>query len=224
MSQFIIIAIDGPSASGKGTIARRIAHQFHLSHLDTGALYRAVAKEILDQGGNPDNEDDAVKAAAHIRDHFVWEMLEDEGLRNDQVADATSRSSKHAKVREILMDLQRLYASNPPHKPGLKPWTGSVLDGRDIGTIVCPDADVKFFVTASAEARADRRTKELNGRGIETSYDSVLDEMKARDERDANRETAPLKPAEDAVIFDTTGMTADEAFEKACDIIRQKTA
>lgn len=222
MSQFITIAIDGPSASGKGTIARRIAHQFHLSHMDTGALYRAVAKHILDQGKNPDDKDAAIEAAEYIRDHLSWEMLEDEGLRNDTVADATSRSSKIPEVREILLETQRLYASRPPHKPHLKPWAGSILDGRDIGTVICPDADIKFYVTASTETRADRRTRELHTRGIMADYHTVLREMKDRDERDMNRATAPLKPSEDAIILDTTAMDADQAFEKACEIVRAK--
>jgi len=224
MSHFITIAIDGPSASGKGTIARRLAYQFHLSHLDTGALYRAVAKRILDQGQSPDDPVAAANAATHIRDNLSWEMLEDEALRNDIVADATSRSSKIPQVREILLDTQRLYAIRPPHRPGLKPWAGSILDGRDIGTIVCPDADVKFFVTASAEIRADRRTKELAARGIPANYETVLEEMKARDLRDSTRSTAPSKPANDAVILDTTTLTSDEAFEKACAVIREKLA
>ncbi|HNQ91658.1 MAG TPA: (d)CMP kinase, partial [Alphaproteobacteria bacterium] len=204
MSQFITIAIDGPSASGKGTIARRLALQFHLSHMDTGALYRAVAKHILDQGRSPDDKQAAIAAATFVRDNLSWEMLEDEALRNDTVADATSRSSKFPEVRDVLLDIQHLYATRPPHKPHLRPWAGSILDGRDIGTIVCPTADVKFFVTASAEIRADRRTKELNARGIEADYATVLQEMKDRDARDSNRSAAPLKPADDAIILDTT--------------------
>lgn len=222
MSNFIVIAIDGPSASGKGTIARRLADTFHLSHLDTGAVYRAAAKYILDHNQNPDDEAAAIAAAEYVRDHLSWEMLGDEGLRNDRVADATSRSSRFPAVRAVLMDVQRLYANHPPHKPGLKPWAGSVLDGRDIGTVICPDATVKFYITASAECRADRRTIELLGRGIKADYETVLADMIARDERDKNRAANPLKPADDAIILDTSQLTAEEAYLKACDLVRER--
>lgn len=222
MSNFIVIAIDGPSASGKGTIARRLADEFHLSHLDTGALYRAAAKRILDEGQNPDDNAAAIAAAEFVRDHLSWEMLHDEGLRNDRVADATSRSSRFPEVRAVLMDVQRLYANHPPHKPGLKPWAGSVLDGRDIGTVICPDAAVKFYITASAECRAKRRAEELTQRGLSGDYATVLADMKARDERDSTRAVNPLKPADDAIILDTSNLTADEAFEQACDHVRMR--
>ncbi|OIN86940.1 MAG: cytidylate kinase [Alphaproteobacteria bacterium CG1_02_46_17] len=218
------IAIDGPSASGKGTIARRLAEHFHLSYLDTGALYRAVAKHILDQGKNPDSPEDAVASAIYVRDHLSWEMLEDQALRNDIVADATSRSSQIPAVREILKDTQRQFAQHPPHKPDLKPWAGSILDGRDIGTVVCPDATIKFFITASPEVRADRRTKELLAKGIDTTYKTVLLDMLDRDARDRNRSVAPARAAEDAIILDTSDLTADAVFEKACDLIKKKLA
>lgn len=220
MSNFITIAVDGPSASGKGTLARRLAGQFHLSYLDTGALYRTVAKQILENGDNPDDPDAAIQSAMFVRDHFSWEMLEDPSLRTDTVADATSRSSKIAELRDVLTGIQRHYATNPPHSPHQKPWQGSILDGRDIGTVICPDATIKFYVTASAETRAERRTKELNEKGILTDYETVLKDMKDRDERDSTRAVRPLKPADDAIILDTTDLTADEAFEKACDIVR----
>ncbi len=222
MSLFLKIAVDGPSASGKGTIARRLADQFHLSYLDTGALYRVVAKHILENGGNPDNPEDALKAAIFVRDHFNWDMLEDPSIRNDVVADATSRSSQIPVLREALMDFQRDFASHPPHNPHSKPWEGSILDGRDIGTVICPDADVKFYITASTEVRAERRTKELNNKGIPSSYETVLQDMAERDARDKSRTTNPLKPAPDAVIMDTSDMSTDQVFETACAIIRRK--
>ncbi|MDY0029552.1 MAG: (d)CMP kinase [Pseudobdellovibrionaceae bacterium] len=224
MSIFLKIAVDGPSASGKGTIARRLASQFHLSYLDTGALYRVVAKHILENGGNPDNPEDALKSALFIRDHFSWNMLEDPGIRNDVVADATSRSSQIPVLREALKAFQKDFAAHPPHKPHLKPWEGSILDGRDIGTSICPDADVKLYITASTEVRAQRRTKELNGKGIPSSYETVLQDMTERDARDKSRTTNPLRPADDAVILDTSNMTIDEVFEKACSVIRKKLA
>ncbi len=224
MSLFINIAIDGPSASGKGTIARRLADHFHLSYLDTGALYRAVGKHILDQGKNPDSPDDAVASALYVRDHLSWEMLEDQALRNDVVADATSRSSRIPEVREILKDTQRQFAVHPPHKPKLKPWAGSILDGRDIGTVVCPDATIKFFITASPEVRAKRRAKELISRGVNTTYEAVLLDMLDRDARDQNRTVAPAKAAEDAIILDTSDLSADEVYEKARDLVCAKLA
>ncbi len=224
MSIFMNIAIDGPSASGKGTIARRLAEHFHLSYLDTGALYRAVAKHILDQGKNPDSPEDAVASAIYVRDHLSWEMLEDQALRNDVVAEATSRSSQIPEVREILKDTQRQFAQHPPHKPDLKPWAGSILDGRDIGTVICPDATIKFFITASPEVRAQRRTKELLSKGIDTTYEAVLMDMKNRDSRDRNRSIAPAHAAKDAIILDTSDLTADAVFEKACDLIKEKLA
>lgn len=223
MSHYITIAVDGPAASGKGTLARRLANQFHLFYLDTGAIYRAAAKYILDNGRNPDDPEAAVAAALHVRDNLSWEMLSDPALRTDMVADATSRSCRFPAMREILLETQRLYASHPPamerHK---KPFQGSILDGRDIGTVVCPNADIKLYVTASTETRAERRFKELSAKGLATDYKTVLQDMQDRDARDSGRETAPLKPAADAIILDTTTMTADEALEKATEIVRQK--
>jgi cytidylate kinase len=224
MSQFITIAVDGPSASGKGTLARRLADQFHLFYLDTGAVYRCAAKRILDTGGNPDSPEDAVSAATYIRDHLTWAMIEDPALRNDIVADATSRSCRFPAVRDIVTETLRLYANHPPMGSHHKPFQGSILDGRDIGTVVCPHADVKLFVTASAEIRAERRFKELSSKGITTTYETVLQDMMDRDARDSGRETAPLKPATDAILFDTTAMDIDTAFTEAVAIIRQKIA
>ena len=225
MSQFIIIAVDGPAASGKGTLARRLAEQFHLFYLDTGTIYRAAAKHILDKGKNPDDPESALTAAIYVRDHLSWEMLNDQALRTDIVADATSRSCRFPAMREVLLDTQRLYASHPPlmeHKN--KPFQGSVLDGRDIGTVVCPHADVKLYVTANVETRAERRFKELSGKGIQTTYKTVLQDMMDRDARDSGREIAPLIPAKDAIIFDTSELDADAALAKAADIIRAKLA
>ncbi|MFA7276835.1 MAG: (d)CMP kinase [Pseudobdellovibrionaceae bacterium] len=224
MSTHIIIAVDGPAASGKGTLARRLADQLHLAHLDTGALYRLTAKHILDIKGNPDDPKDALEAALYIRDHLNWEMLENPLLRTDKVADATSRSSQFPAMREVLLETQRNFAHHPPLKHGVPPHQGAVLDGRDIGTVVCPFATIKFFVTAGTETRAERRFRELGAKGITTTYDDVLLDMQERDARDASRTTAPLKPAADAVILDTSSINADEAFEKALSIVRNKIA
>lgn len=222
MTQFITIAVDGPSASGKGTLARRLAEQFHLYYLDSGAVYRAAAKHILDQGKNPDNPEDGVSAAMYVRDHLTIEMIEDPALRNDTVADATSRLSRFPPVRDIITETLRLYATHPPVRPGHKPFQGSILDGRDIGTVVCPQAEVKLYVTASTQTRADRRFKELTGKGIATTYETVFQDMADRDARDSGREVSPLKPANDAVLFDTTHMNIETAFEQAVEIVRQK--
>lgn len=221
MSQFITIAVDGPSASGKGTLARRLADQFHLFYLDTGAVYRAAAKYILDTGRNPDNPEDAVAAATYVRDNLTWAMIDDPALRTDVVADATSRSCRFPAMRAILTETQRHYAQHPPLSCHQKSLQGSILDGRDIGTVVCPDANVKLYVTASTEVRAMRRYKELSSKGIQTTYDTVLLDMMDRDARDSNRDTAPLKPAADAVIFDTSELSIDDAFGQAVEIIRK---
>lgn len=222
MSQFITIAVDGPAASGKGTLAKRLATQFHLFYLDTGAIYRAVAKDILDKGKNPDDPEAAVASAIYVRDNLSWDMLNDPALRTDVVADATSRSCRFPAMREILLQTQRLYATHPPTMESRgKPFKGAVLDGRDIGTVVCPQADVKLYVTASVEVRAERRFKELHAKGIATTYENVLQEMADRDARDSGRETAPLKPAGDAVVLDTSILNADEAFEQATEIVRR---
>lgn len=222
MTQFITIAVDGPSASGKGTLARRLAKQFHLFYLDSGSIYRATAKRILDLGKNPDNPEDAVSAALYVRDHLTTEMIEDPALRNDVVADATSRSCRFPPVRDIITETLRTYANHPPINPHQKPFQGSILDGRDIGTVVCPNANVKLFVTANADVRAERRFKELTAKGIDTTYHTVLQDMQDRDARDSGRTIAPLKPAADAIHFDTSAMDSDTAFAKAVEIIREK--
>ena len=224
MTQFITIAVDGPSASGKGTLARRLAEQFHLYYLDTGGVYRAAAKRVLDLGKNPDSPEDAVSAAMYVRDHLTVDMIEDPSLRNDVVADATSRLSRFPPVRDIITETLRLYATHPPVRVGHKPFQGSILDGRDIGTVVCPNAEVKLYVTASTEIRAERRFKELTAKGIETSYETVFQDMADRDARDSGREASPLKPAADAIHFDTSDLNSDTAFEKAVEVVRSKIA
>jgi cytidylate kinase len=211
-----IIAIDGPSASGKGTLARSLADILGYAYLDTGAVYRLVAKAILDQGGNPGLPTDSVDAALRVQNSFDLSQLQDPALRTDEVAVATSKASAHPEVRALLMDIQRNFATHPP-----EPARGAVLDGRDIGTVVCPDALVKLFVTARPEIRAERRFKELQLKGFATTYEAVLQDMRERDARDSGRTTAPLKPAENAILFDTSDLTADKALEKALHLVRQ---
>ncbi len=198
----MIIAIDGPAASGKGTLGRRLAAHFGLRHMDTGLLYRAVGFAVLRSGSDPSNETAAEAAARALRP----EDLEAPELRADKVAQAASKVAAMPTVRDLLLKFQREFAHRPP---------GAVLDGRDIGTVVCPDADAKFYLTASLEARAQRRFKELRDRGHDVIYPAVLQDMTQRDARDSGRAVAPLKPADDALVLDSSDMTADQAFEAA---------
>lgn len=201
-----IIAIDGPAASGKGTLARRLAEYFGYHHLDTGSLYRAVGLRVLSNGKDPAIKDNAIEAALSISDRDFT----DPRLRQEKVGQAASVVSAIPEVRDILLDYQRQFASRPE---------GSILDGRDIGTVVCPDADIKIFMTASIEARAKRRHDELQEQGIEVVFESVVEDLVERDERDKHRTAAPLIPAPDAIQIDTTNMEVEEVFRKVRDII-----
>jgi cytidylate kinase len=201
-----IIAIDGPAASGKGTLARRIAGHLGFAHLDTGRLYRATARRMIDMGADLDDAAAAVAAARTIRP----EELGDPALAEDAVGAAASRVAAIAAVREALLQYQRDFARNPPDGAA-----GAVLDGRDVGTVICPDADIKLFVTAEVSVRAERRHKELLTRGENSIYARVLQDMNERDARDTNRAIAPLLPADDAWTLDTSAMSADAAFAAA---------
>ncbi len=209
-----VIAIDGPAASGKGTLARKLAETLNFAHLDTGAIYRMVALQLVQQN-KEFSEDLAIEAAQFVQQNLTDELMRHPDLRLDDVGTMASKVSAVPLVRGILLDMQRNFAQNPPAG-----FNGAVLDGRDIGTIVCPNANLKLYVTASVEIRAKRRFDELERRGLKANYDDVLQDMKERDFRDTNRETAPLKPAEDAVILDTSQMTAEEAFQVALDMAR----
>lgn len=206
----MIIAIDGPAASGKGTLARRLATHYDFAYLDTGKLYRAVGLGVLRLGGDPEDEEAATDVARSLQAN----QLDDDALKSDEAASAASKVAAIETVRAALLDFQKTLAANPPD--GKK---GAILDGRDIGTVVCPDADAKLFVTASVEVRAERRHKELLQRGETSIYERVLEDLKERDARDSARAIAPLKPAEDATQVDTSTMDADQAFEKALEII-----
>jgi CMP/dCMP kinase len=211
----MIIAIDGPAASGKGTLARRLARHFGLAHLDTGGLYRAVALRALEAGGDPA---DAAVAAAAARAVHAGD-LRDPRLREERVAQAASVVAAIPAVRQALLAFQRDFARSPPGGEA-----GAVLDGRDIGTVICPGAAAKLFVTASLEARAARRVRELRERGETAIYEAVLQDMKDRDARDSQRRAAPLVPADDAFVLDTTALDADAAFAAALDFIDRKRA
>jgi cytidylate kinase len=202
----MIIAIDGPAASGKGTIAKKIAAHYGLKHLDTGLIYRAVAKRLLDQGQRLDDHDRAVAAATALDpEHF-----DEAELKSHQVGDAASIVSAIPGVRAALIAFQRDFAADP---------TGAVLDGRDIGTVICPGADVKIFVTASPEERARRRASELRAKGEAVDEAGILADICRRDERDRSRKVAPLRPAADALLLDTTHLDIDAAFRAAVDIV-----
>ncbi|WP_430911053.1 (d)CMP kinase [Methylobacterium sp. sgz302541] len=198
----MVIAIDGPAASGKGTLARRLAAHYGLPHLDTGLLYRGVALTLLDAGFALEDEAAAARAAAAL----IADRLADPRLRERAMGEAASRISSVPAVRAALLTWQQSFAGNS---------LGAVLDGRDIGTVVCPDARVKLFVTATPEERARRRHRELSARGEETTLAAILADIRARDARDAGRSAAPLKIAEDAHVLDTTDMDADAAFAAA---------
>jgi CMP/dCMP kinase len=202
----MIIAIDGPAASGKGTIARQIAAVYGLHHLDTGLLYRAVAKAMLDAGAALDDVPRASAAALALDPT----RFDEAALKGHAVGEAASVVSAIPQVRDALIAYQRQFAMRPP---------GAVLDGRDIGTVIAPGADVKIFVTATPEVRAARRTKELREGGEAANEADVLADIKRRDERDTKRAAAPLKPAPDAHLLDTTHLGIDAAFRAAVDII-----
>jgi cytidylate kinase len=197
----LVIAVDGPAASGKGTIARALARHYDLPHMDTGLLYRAVALNLWRWGGDPGNEFEAVRAC----DHLGFDPT-DEELRSEPVSRIASAISTYPGVRAALLERQRDFAAQPG---------GAVLDGRDIGTVIAPNADVKLFVTATPEVRAQRRVRELLERGMPAHYEDVLTDIRARDERDSHRETAPLKQASDALLLDTSEMDVDQAIAEA---------
>ncbi len=207
----MIIAIDGPAASGKGTLARKIAAHYNLGYLDTGALYRAVARDVRRSGGDLDDEATAAAAARSLD----ASTLSDPSLRDPGVGDAASIVAKFPAVRAALLDFQRDFAKQEP---------GAVLDGRDIGTVVLPDADAKIFVIAETEVRADRRYKELKARGEPVTPEGVLEVIRRRDERDQSRDAAPMKPAPDAIVLDTTRLDAEQAFRRVVALIEERRA
>ena len=196
-----VIAVDGPAASGKGTIARALARHFSLPHMDTGLLYRAVALNLWRWGGDPGNEFEALRAC----DHLGFDP-DDKELRSEAVSKIASMISAYSSVRSALLKRQQDFAVQDG---------GAVLDGRDIGTVIAVDADVKLFVTAAAEVRAERRLKELQSRGMKAHYDDVLADIRSRDARDSGRDYAPLKPAADALVLDTSNLTSEQAIVEA---------
>lgn len=202
----MIIAVDGPAASGKGTVSRRLAAHYGLHYLDTGLLYRAVGAAVVAAGGDLDRSEDAVAAASALD----LDAIDAASLRGPGTGEAASRVAAHPAVRAALIEIQRTFARRPP---------GAVLDGRDIGTVVCPDANVKLYVEATAEVRAGRRHLELAGHDAAPDYQTVLDDIRRRDERDMTRPVAPLKRADDAHLLDTTDLDIEAAFREAVSLI-----
>jgi len=205
-----IIAVDGPAASGKGTIARALANHFKLPLMDTGVLYRAVALNLWRWGGDPSSEFEALRACGDI-----GAEPQDPELRSEPVSKIASMISAYPSVRAALLERQQDFANQPG---------GAVLDGRDIGTVIAPGAEVKLFVTATAEVRAERRRKELEARGIIAHYEDVLADIRARDERDSSRSVAPLKPADDAIVLDTSTIGPDAAIAEAIKLAEKRLA
>jgi CMP/dCMP kinase len=204
----MIIAVDGPTASGKGTIARALAAHYGLPHLDTGLLYRAVGRQVFLDGGDPDDAGDTLAATS-----FGESVLLDPELRSEATGGLASRVSVHAPVRQALYERQRAFATQPG---------GAVLDGRDIGTVIVPDADVKLYITASVEARALRRWKEMQARGESHSLAEIEADLRRRDERDRTRAEAPLRAADDALTLDTSKLSPAEAVAAAIDLVERR--
>jgi cytidylate kinase len=200
--------VDGPAASGKGTIARALATHFKLPHMDTGILYRAAALNLWRWGGDPASEFEAVRACSDAGSN-----LDDPELRSEPVSRIASTISAYPEVRQALLQRQRDFATQQ---------SGAVLDGRDIGTVIVPRADAKLFVTASIEVRAQRRVRELLERGMPAHYEDVMVDLKARDERDSSRSAAPLEQAADADLLDTSDMTVEQAVAKAVELVETR--
>ncbi|WOK37338.1 (d)CMP kinase [Sphingomonas sp. C3-2] len=205
----MIIAVDGPAASGKGTIARALAAHYGLPHLDTGLLYRAVAWRVLQDGGDPESESDALAACS-----FEDAVLSNPALKGEETGRVASIVSAHPLVRAALIKRQKSFAQQPG---------GAVLDGRDIGTVIAPEADAKLFVTATPQTRARRRHDEMQKAGSDGSYDKVLSDIRARDRRDMARESAPLAQAADAHLLDTTYLSIDAAVQRAIALVDERT-
>ncbi len=212
-----IIAIDGPAASGKGTLSKSLAGALNFAHMDTGALYRAVAYEVLAQENNPENEADALNGckALEVVLHNA-NPLSNPNLRTEIIGNAASKVASIQSVRDFLTNMQRNFANSPP-----PPFKGAILDGRDIGTVICPNAPLKLYITAKCEIRAKRRMKELQSKGLSVTYSAVLEDMRARDARDSARKVAPLKPATDAIIIDSSDLSEAQMLENTLNYVKK---
>lgn len=217
----MIITIDGPASAGKGTLASTLAEIYGLAYFDTGMVYRAVGLDLRLKNQDIENESLAEISAKELTFSKMMKLAENPEFRSSDGGVAASIVSAHPKVRAALLKMQQDFALQPTFANGT-PAKGAIYDGRDTGTVVCPDADIKFFITASPQIRAERRFKDLQNRGNETPFEKVLSDIISRDERDSNRSTAPLKPADDAIILDTSDMSIDEVVKKAQEIIENK--
>ena len=217
----MIITIDGPAAAGKGTLAAALAKHYKLAYFDTGMVYRAVGLQMVLDKLNLSDENAAEKIAKQLTFEKMMELSRHPDFRSDIGGQAASKVSAFSKVRAALLKMQQNFSLNPVFADGT-PANGAVYDGRDTGTVVCPDADIKFFVIASAEVRAERRYKEFIAKGIKTTLKKVLEDMLERDKRDSERAAAPLKPAKDAILLDTSDMSAEQEIAEAVNIIEAK--
>ncbi len=217
----MIITIDGPAAAGKGTLSAALAERYHLAYFDTGMLYRAVGLAMVLQNQNPQDEPAAEKIAKELTFAKMMRLSQHPEFRGRLGGEAASKVSALPKVRAALLKMQQDFADNPVFADGT-PANGAVYDGRDTGTVVCPHADIKFFVVASPEVRAKRRYNEFIAKGMQTTYQQVLDDLIARDKRDSERSAAPLKPADDAFLLDTSTMDINQEIAAAIEIIEQK--
>lgn len=217
----MIITIDGPASAGKGTLASTLAKIYGLAYFDTGMVYRAVGLDLRLKNQDINNEALAEQSAQNLTFTKMMELSKNPEFRSSDGGVAASIVSAHPKVRAALLKMQQNFALNPTFDDG-STAKGAIYDGRDTGTVVCPNADIKLFITASSQIRAERRFKDLQNRGDETPFEKVLSDIISRDERDSNRSTAPLKPADDAIILDTSTMSIEDVVKKAQEIIKNR--
>ena len=217
----MIITIDGPAAAGKGTLSSKLAQKYKLAYFDTGMIYRAVGLDLLLNNINPEDDEQALKSAQNMTFSKMIELSKHVDFRSNAGGQAASKVASKTPVRQALLKMQQDFALTPRFADGSKA-DGVVYDGRDTGTVVCPNADIKIFITASPEVRAMRRHKEFIEKGLDSDYNEVLAQTKERDLRDSTRATAPLKPADDAIIIDTSDLAIEEVFNKVCAIIDSK--
>ncbi len=217
----MIITIDGPAAAGKGTLALALSKHYHLAYFDTGMIYRAVGLEMVLKGYIPEDEEQALKIAQNMTFERMMSLSTHPDFRSDIGGQAASKVSAISSVRQALLKMQQDFSLNPVFADGTKA-NGAIYDGRDTGTVVCPNADLKFFVTASLEVRAQRRFREFQAKSIKTSYQKVLEDMMTRDKRDSERAAAPLKPAPDAIVVDTSDMDEQTEIQTVINLIEER--
>ena len=217
----MIITIDGPAAAGKGTLSTKLAEKYKLAYFDTGMIYRAVGLDLILKNIDPENDEYALQSAKDMTFSKMMELAKHSDFRSSLGGQAASKVAAKTPVRQVLLKMQQDFSLSPQFADGQKAQ-GVVYDGRDTGTVVCPNADVKIFITASPEVRAMRRHKEFVEKGMASNYEEVLAQTKERDLRDSSRATAPLKPADDAIIIDTSNLNIEDVFNKVCEIIDSK--